>query len=82
VSPLSQAGVDHLKNMKRLHSLDILEIRNLKHRRRIPDFIITVAGEVSSLQNFDFKAGRNQNQFIEDFGEKYPQKELVVNNLM
>jgi hypothetical protein len=78
VTKLSQAGVDHLKNMKRLHTLDIFDDDYTKSRNL--DFIIMVAGEVPSLRKFGFGAhGSSDNQFIEEFAEKYIQKELVVN---
>jgi hypothetical protein len=76
-SELSKAGVGHLINMKKLHSLDLgkKNIRDL-------DFIATVAGEVPNLQNLDLTMfASNQNQFIEELAERYPQKELLVNRL-
>jgi hypothetical protein len=76
ITPLTQAAVDHLINMKKLHTLKF--DYGCKHT---PEFIISVAWEVPSLRNFVFKAEGNQNQFIEEFGEKCPQKELLVNKL-
>jgi hypothetical protein len=67
--------------MKRLHTLDLVDTSDSNNRKLNPDLIITVAGEVPSLRNFDFRCGKNQNQFIEEFAEKYPRKELHVNNL-
>jgi hypothetical protein len=80
---LSQAGVGHLKSMKKLHTLELGTVKYLTEAHHFPDFIITVAGEVPSLQNlgFNFADTFNQNQFIEEFAEKYPEKQLVVNKL-
>jgi hypothetical protein len=47
IKELSQAGVEHLKNMKRLHTLEFV-VYNLAHNI---DCIIKVAGEVPSLEN-------------------------------
>jgi hypothetical protein len=84
VTALSPAGVDHLRNMKRLHTLDLLLVEFPKVQqsdRLIPDFIVAVAGEVPSLRNFAFICDYIHNQFIEDFAQKYPQKQLLVNKL-
>jgi hypothetical protein len=84
VTALSPAGVDHLRNMKRLHTLDLLLVEFPKVQQSdllIPDFIVAVAGEVPSLRNFAFICDYIHNQFIEDFAQKYPQKQLLVNKL-
>jgi hypothetical protein len=77
VSNLSQAGVEHLINMKRLHTLEMVTINWVNYN---PDIFLTVAGNVPSLRNFSHRSSINENQFVEEFGEKYPQKELVINN--
>jgi hypothetical protein len=83
VNALSPVGVDHLRNMRRLHSLDFIETPyKLTYRRRSRGLIVSVAGEVPSLQNFAFDCGYIGNQFIEEFAQKYPQKQLLVNKLM
>jgi hypothetical protein len=71
---LSQAGVGHLIKMEKLHTLDLGLTRCLNS-------IINVAGEVPSLRNLTFDNGENQNEFIDAFGLKYPEKLLVVTNL-
>jgi hypothetical protein len=84
VSELSQAGVDHLKNMKRLHTLQFYgaPFRSVRITQRTPDFIISVAGEVPSLCFFTFSAcGRNQNDVLEKFAEKYSSKELLIDDI-
>jgi hypothetical protein len=80
VTELSQAGVDHLINMKRLHTLDFVDYRG----GHFPHLIVKVAGEVPSLRNFGFRSAgdSNQNYFIEEFTEKYPKKELLLNSLL
>jgi hypothetical protein len=80
---LSQAVLDHFKNMKRLHTLEFLPTHLYTQRKKIPDAIITVAGEVPNLNNYGFpNYGHDQKQFIDEFGKKYPQKELLVKHLM
>jgi hypothetical protein len=89
LSELSQAGVDHLKNMKRLHTLQFFETdyKSLRTAERTPDFIIALAGEVPSLRHFTFpmSCGSNQNDFMNDFfekfAEKYPGKELLMDDI-
>jgi hypothetical protein len=80
VTELSQTGVDHLINMKRLHTLDFVDYRG----GHFPHLIVKVAGEVPSLRNFGFRSAgdSNQNYFIEEFTEKYPKKELLVISLL
>jgi hypothetical protein len=68
--------------MKRLHTLHFVDTSDCNNRKLNPDLIISVAGEVPSLRNFGFRCGKNQNQFIEEFAERYPRKELHVKNLM
>jgi hypothetical protein len=77
VTEFSQASVDHLKKMKRLHTLVIV---NIKHTCYL-DLIITIAGEVPNLRKFDFRPNGDCNKFIEEFAEKYPQKNLLVESL-
>jgi hypothetical protein len=92
VPELTQAAVGHLINMKKLHTLHLLDhmigadqnpaFSHYRHHN--PHTIVTVAGEVPSLQNLDWsvsRGGRNDNRFIEEFGQKYPQKQLLVNHL-
>jgi hypothetical protein len=92
VPELTQAAVGHLINMKKLHTLHLLDhmigvdqnptFAHYHHHK--PHIIVTVAGEVPSLQNLDWSVSRgcrNDNQFIEEFGQRYPQKQLLVNHL-
>lgn len=81
MNKLSQAGVNHLINMKKLHTLHFVDIF-IKNSNHIPEFIIAVAGEVPSLRNMDFRHAKNHNQFIEEFGEKYPNKKLMVKKIV
>ena len=81
VTDLSEAGVHHLINMKKLHTLEFDDI-SIHSEKQIPDSIIAVAGEVPSLRNFKFRCAIYQNQFVEDFGEKYPGKVLLVSQIM
>jgi hypothetical protein len=82
VSPLTKAGVGHLIKMKRLHTLDFADGSDWQHRNFDPDLILSVAGQVPSLQNFGFREGVcNSNDFIQHFGRKYPEKQLVVDFL-
>lgn len=85
VGELTQAGVDHLINMKRLHTLELIIIgQSTKRYFNILDFIVALAGEIPSLQNFNFDGWFglwNRYLFIEKFGEKYPNKVLTVNHL-
>jgi hypothetical protein len=81
VTPLTKAGVGHLIKMKRLHTLDFVYAPDSCHRNHNPDFIVTVAGEVPSLRNFGFRADGHQNHFIQEFGKKYPRKQLLVDYL-
>jgi hypothetical protein len=88
VYPLTKDGVGHLIKMKRLHTLQFADSRNFdKQHRDILfhdlDLIISIAGQVPSLKNFGFfeRVG-NENEFIHQFGIKYPEKQLVVNNLL
>jgi hypothetical protein len=86
VTELSPDGVEHLKSMKRLHTLEFVDVPYYEDPSdtEVPDFIISVAGEVPNLRNFAFTYGNDKkihNQFIEKFGDDYPQKQLLVNNL-
>jgi hypothetical protein len=82
VSALSQAGVDHLASMKRLQTLVFIDLAYLKPKHQPTlDVIISVAGQVPSLQNFGFRVGQNHNKFIEEFAKKYPLKELIVDQM-
>jgi hypothetical protein len=75
--------VGHLVKMKRLHTLEFVDPSDSYSHNNNHNLFISVAGEVPSLQNFAFYLSTNhQNQFIEGFAEKYPQKELQVTYLM
>jgi len=76
---LTQDGVDHLKNMRNLHTLTFDDRQGETYH---PHFNVVVAGEVPSLRNYGFPARNYGNQFIEDFGEKYPGKELLVSSMV
>jgi hypothetical protein len=81
VTELSQAGVDHLKKMKRLHTLHFVDATDIMDNI-IPNYMIAVAGEVPSLRKLNSViCGRNHNQFIEELAEKYPQKQLLIKRL-
>jgi hypothetical protein len=67
--------------MKRLHTLKLSETSESEHYKINTDFILSVAGEVPRLRYFGFRADGYQNQFIDEFGQKYPGKELLVSNL-
>jgi hypothetical protein len=67
--------------MKRLHTLDFVDSPDSHHQNHNPDFIVSVAGEVPSLRNFGFRGVGNQNHFIQEFGKKYPRRNLLVDYL-
>ena len=72
----------HLVNMKRLHTLEFVEPSDSYSHNNNHSLNISVAGEVPSLRNFAFYLSDNhQNQFIDGFAEKYPQKYLLVRYL-
>jgi hypothetical protein len=78
---LSQAGVKHVTNMKRLRALHLIYLSDAANRNLqdcFPDFIVTLAGEVPSLRDFKFPGRQKHDYFIKQFTGKYPQKELLV----
>ena len=75
VNGLSQYGVDQLVNMKRLHTLEIV-VSNWDTYN--PEMFLTLAGQIPSLRNFGHRGNSSENQFVAEFGEKYPQKELTM----
>jgi hypothetical protein len=67
--------------MKKLHTLTFDDRQGETYH---PHYSVVVAGEVPSLRNFGLGLGAddNGNQFVEDFGEKYPGKELLVSRIV
>lgn len=68
--------------MDKLHTLDLCCIHDFTFVDQLRPFLVKLAGEVPNLQELSFTFRKDLNEFVEQFAQQYPHKNLLVNQLM